>query len=154
MTPTPTETKALVDRLRALDLYLNNLWSRAATLRDKHTGQAHADLNELRHAIGAIDDVLIPAAQALEPLTREPDADEVERVARAEKERAYAVRWANRSVDSVKAVMWRYEDALKKIESGLECNGAAHYCPNCDRSMDGLRQIARAALSEEPGHGA
>lgn len=40
-------------------------------------------------------------------------------------------------------------EALEKIERGLECNGDAHYCPNCDRSMDGLREIAPAALKGE-----
>lgn len=133
---TPTETKALVERLRALDLYLNNLWSRAATLRDKHTGQAHADLNELRHAIGAIDDVLIPAAQALEPLTREPDADEVERVAKI-----------------IHAGTQRFGDRTEWQEE----EGNSYFRENCltELGREAYRKVARAAiaaLTEEPGH--
>ena len=42
--------------------------------------------------------------------------DELEREnAALQKERDYAVKWGNQSLDSVKAVMWRYEDALKQI---------------------------------------
>ena len=61
----PSELPA---KLREADLYLNNLWSRAQILRDQQTGSAHAALNELRHAIGAIPDVLLPAAQRIEAL--------------------------------------------------------------------------------------
>lgn len=39
-------------------------------------------------------------------------------IKRLEKERAYAVRWGEGAVESVKEVMWRYEDALKQIEGG------------------------------------
>jgi hypothetical protein len=55
----------IAERLRTIDGYLNSLWDRAAKLRDQNTGQAHADLNELRHGIGAIPDGLLEAANAL-----------------------------------------------------------------------------------------
>lgn len=43
-------------------------------------------------------------------------------------------------------VMGRVIGALRKIESGLVCNRTAHYCPNCDNSLDGLHEAASEAL--------
>jgi hypothetical protein len=59
------------ENLRAIDGYLNSLWEQATKLRDQHTGQAHADLNNLRHGIGAIPDGLLEAAARLDELERE-----------------------------------------------------------------------------------
>ena len=59
MSATPEQ---IAERLSTIDGYLNSLWDRAAKLRDQNTGQAHADLNELRHGIGAIPDGLLEAA--------------------------------------------------------------------------------------------
>ena len=62
MSATPEQ---IAERLRTIDGYLNSLWDRAAKLRDQNTGQAHADINELRHGIGAIPDGLLEAANTL-----------------------------------------------------------------------------------------
>ena len=59
------------ENLRAIDGYLNTLWEQATKLRDQHTGQAHADLNNLRHGIGAIPDGLLEAAKRIAELERE-----------------------------------------------------------------------------------
>jgi hypothetical protein len=63
-------------------------------------------------------------------------------IKRLEKERAYAVRWGEGAVESVKEVMWRYEDALKRI---VEMD--AH------QSSSGwaMSRIARAALEHDKG---
>ena len=66
------------DSLRAIDGYLNTLWEQATKLRDQHKGQAHADLNNLRHGIGAIPDGLLEAANLLE--------DQADRIAILEQE--------------------------------------------------------------------
>jgi hypothetical protein len=59
------------ENLRTIDGYLNSLWERATKLRDQHTGQAHADLNNLRHGIGAFPDGLLEAAKRIDELERE-----------------------------------------------------------------------------------
>ena len=63
-----TEQHDLVARLQAIDAYINSLWTRAAKLRDQHSGQAHADLNDIRHGIGAIPDGILEAAARIEAL--------------------------------------------------------------------------------------
>jgi hypothetical protein len=59
---------------------------------------------------------------------------------RLEKERAYAVRWGEGAVESVKEVMWRYEDALKRIAE-----------MDAHQSSSGwdMSRIARAALEHQ-----
>ena len=57
---------------------------------------------------------------------------------RLEKERAYAVRWGEGAVESVKEVMWRYEDALKRIAA------LPRYTDGDNEAQD----IARAALDK------
>lgn len=54
----------------------------------------------------------------------------------------------------VRAVNYHAEllGALKEIQRGLICrehtgNDAAHYCPNCDNSLDDIRAIARTAIA-------
>jgi hypothetical protein len=47
-------------------------------------------------------------------------ADSIEQLAR---ERTYAIEWANRSVDSVKARMWALEDGLRNLVASLADTG-------------------------------
>lgn len=61
----------LVERLRSVDTYLNSLWLTATQLRDKHTGEAHADLNNLRHGIGAVPDAILEAADEIASLRKQ-----------------------------------------------------------------------------------
>ena len=79
---------------------------------------------------------------------------QAEEIARLEKERAYAVRWASTSLDSVKEVMWRYEDALKEIRDRhipdqpmADDSDEATYAR---KHHTELRNIARAALGSPP----
>jgi hypothetical protein len=52
--------------------------------------------------------------------------DELEREnARLQKERDYAVKWGNASVESVQEAMWRYQDALRAVFARLDHPGNA-----------------------------
>jgi len=52
--------------------------------------------------------------------------DELEREnAALQKERDYAVKWGNASVESVQEAMWRYQDALRAVFARLDHPGNA-----------------------------
>jgi hypothetical protein len=73
--------------------------------------------------------------------------DELEREnARLQKERDYAVKWGNQSLDSVKEVMWRYEDALNLIGNSLVC-APTDYAEHNASELLRAGNIARAALA-------
>jgi hypothetical protein len=42
-------------------------------------------------------------------------------------------------------------EAMKELSESLNCGDGVHYCPNCDRSMFKLKEIARAAIAEAEG---
>jgi len=72
-------------------------------------------------------------------------------IKRLEKERAYAVRWGEGAVESVKEVMWRYEDALKQIEGGHVPGMADLALAHDLHAVVNLFQArARAALEQQP----
>lgn len=66
---------------------------------------------------------------------------------RLEKERAYAVRWGEGAVESVKEVMWRYEDALKQINMHLSNHIETH--KKVDVAVALAFETARAALEHQ-----
>ena len=73
-------------------------------------------------------------------------------IKRLEKERAYAVRWGEGAVESVKEVMWRYEDALKQIEGGHVPGMANLVLAHDWHAVVNLFQArARAALEHDKG---
>ncbi len=73
-------------------------------------------------------------------------------IKRLEKERAYAVRWGEGAVESVKEVMWRYEDALKQIEGGHVPGMADLALAHDWHAVVNLFQArARAALEHDKG---
>lgn len=63
-----------------------------------------------------------------------------------QKERDYAVKWGNQSLDSVKEVMWRYEDALNLIGNSLVC-APTDYAEHNASELLRAGNIARAALA-------
>ena len=72
-------------------------------------------------------------------------------IKRLEKERAYAVRWGEGAVKSVKEVMWRYEDALKQIEGGHVPGMTDLVLAHDWHAVVNLFQAtARAALEHQP----
>jgi len=83
-------------------------------------------------------DTLRAAAARLDELERENAA--------LRKERDYAVKWGNRSLDSVKEVMWRYEDALNLIGNSLVC-APTDYAEHNASELLRAGNIARAALA-------
>lgn len=70
---------------------------------------------------------------------------------RLEKERAYAVRWGEGAVESVKEVMWRYEDALKQINMHLSNHIETH--KKVDVAVALAFETARAALEHQQQKG-
>lgn len=56
------------ERLRKIDDYINKLYVDVTTRREHHTGQAHADINAIRHGLGAIPDGLLDGAAYIETL--------------------------------------------------------------------------------------
>lgn len=147
-------TQQLADALRAVAEYTPSVSRQTADRlwRGPTTASGHApvgDLDQDRALCDLIgfDDLRKVARKALTAFEasraaivsaiRERDAlkEEVERL---EKERDYAVRWGNTSLDSVKTVMWRYEDALSQI--------ANHATGGVGVNPESFVQIARAAL--------
>ena len=86
--------------------------------------------------------LMFEAAARLETLERENARLQKER----EKERDYAVKWGNQSLDSVKEVMWRYEDALNLIGNSLVC-APTDYAEHNASELLRAGNIARAALA-------
>jgi hypothetical protein len=77
----------------------------------------HNDLRREQIILRAFREAQQAAAARLEELEREN--------ARLQKERDYAVKWGNASVESVQEAMWRYQDALRAVFARLDHPGNA-----------------------------
>jgi hypothetical protein len=101
-----------------------------ARLVDKHAGprthlQCKEDLTAFAHE-------LLAAALTAERQAR----------AQAEQER-----------DRLREALREARTALEQIHEASLCNrfGGGHYCPNCDRGLDGITDVSAAALAALPG---
>lgn len=163
-----TPTQELIERLRNGTAHLSlrqieELWADAAgaleaAMKTQQLGQTKPaqDDNLYRLSLLVESDVL-------------PDGLEVRRVVKAalqefaalrraasritelQDEVAKITRWANTSLDSVKAEMWKYEEALLKVEGHLSDYIETH--KTVDVSIAVAYETSRAALGQQGDRG-